>query len=451
VKRAFVKFVPPNPPGTGFAAPVPGESPLIQRGRLEYFQPALRSRGIFAGWRETLGRAAFRLEDRIMKLVLGPCGRPRRIWRLAFGVLCLTGAFAPNGAAQPGEWKVTATEARGRILVPVFLNNAGPYPFVLDAGLQHPAIDAQLAQDLALPASQAAAGMGLQAVEVSVFQFAGIPPLGQTCGVLDLSPLAARLGVAVAGILPAYQPGLEITIGFDPPSVSWRNLDHATAVAADANTVEMKLDSSGAPMIPMVLNTKFLRKVQVDLAFNGMVGLSARALTELNALQPDTPRLVTPLAGEQPETQVRLAEMRVAEAVVNAPVCTVLKDTESPRLGLRFLRHFDVTMNFEHGLIRLSAKGGASFTDPPLVRYGVALDYVMEGLWHISVAEGSPAAAAGFQTGDALLEIDGESLAGVAYPGIARLLSPLEGKSATLAVERNGERITASVNAEKLL
>lgn len=334
--------------------------------------------------------------------------------------------------------------ARGRLLVPVSINGAAPYYFLLDTAIQSPVLDRDVASYLQLPqagepvAAQDASGKRVQAVavEVGAFQFAGMPAHEVTMGVLDLSPLSERLGRRVAGLLPAYQAGLEATIDLAAASVTWRPLGAAGLEAEDSTALPITLDDRGAPTALFTVNGKHALSLEIDTVHSEVVALPRDFLSRNGLLEERTQRLVTPLGGGRSQTQIRLAELELSGAVVSRPVCTVLPDGEPGRVGLGFLKHFRITLGFEFGLMRLEWDGAKAVTDPPIVGYGVAPRRLSKGSWEVCVAEGSPAHRAGLRIGDYLGAVNGEALGDIGFEAVVNRLSAEAGATVTLSVAR---------------
>lgn len=350
-----------------------------------------------------------------------------------------------------------ATEARGRLLVEVYLDGQGPYPFLLDAALKRPVLDVRLATDLHLPiaqdpaVAQTPAGAPITAPVAYVQQFQIAPGLenDETVAVLDLAAASARLGTPVAGLLPAYQAGLEITLQFEPPGVTWRTLDEAVMQEGGDDAIPVKIGPTGAPEFDALLDGKFVRTVQLDLSFGGDVALSEKTLADLGDASARTV-LTTRLSTGEVERQTRLKSLKVGQAELLQPIASLGGANTVDRVGLGFLKRHGLTISFEFGRMYLAVTQKRQ-TTPPLAGYGLTLEGLLDGHWILGVAEGSPAALAGIVPGDRLISVEGRRLYHAPYASVAGLLEATEGQAVALTVLQHGEPAPFTLMAAPLL
>jgi hypothetical protein len=359
------------------------------------------------------------------------------------------------GWAVAADYELVCTAARGRLVVPVAINGSGEYPFLLDSCLQNPVMTPEAASASGLRQeypSVGEAGARTPVVKVEGLSAAGIPAHALTVAVLDLAPLAARLGRPLSGVLPLYQPGLEVSVSFGDASVAWRPLDKARLEKPDHRTVRMVIDDSGAPTLPVLVNQQRMLRLQIDLARAGACGLPRRALEDMNLLRNDTPRLRTITGDGQRQTQIRLQSLLAASATLNTPVCTIIEDDAEPGwVGLGFLRHFRLTLNFEYGLVRLDNARQNTFEDPPIVGCGLTPGTFDGQYWHVNVAEDSSAWNAGIRTGDVLTAVNDRPLAGESADLAASLLTGPPGTPVACTMARDGGLATVTLSYEPLL
>jgi len=366
--------------------------------------------------------------------------------------------------ARAGEGAVSITVSRNAVGVSVALNGAGPYSFVLDLGAPHPVVDAEVAaflnfEKLPVPAVEARgfSGEGVRADVVRIERFAVGDAMARDVRFLamDLGPLTALFGERVSGVFSGRELGAEAAVDLAGRTLTLRRASEALVVDDRAsNTVSMVEDAGGVPTVSAVLNGRHVRPVVIDTTFGGTVGVSEPALRELGLLTADTPRLTlaAPCDGvAMGETQIRLERVRVGGAEVLEPVCVVLGPGEAPRLGLGFLRHITATVNFERGLLRLRPGAKPPLRDPGIVGFGLSPARWDGGAWRVWVAQGSPAARAGFASGDVLEKVDDQSVAPLSYGELAARLEAQEGDGVTVTLSRRGGPQTATLVAERLL
>ncbi len=353
---------------------------------------------------------------------------------------------------------------RGRPLVAVWMNGVGPYAFLLDTALRRPIVALEVAEYLGLSGSMsyletedhAGNPFVATAVLIESFTFAGMPDHAETAAIMDLSPLSARLGTRIAGILPAYQPGFEVSIDFESPSVTWRPLSEAQLQGPDSHTALTAIGSAGAPRVNVRVNGGESIPMVVDLNLPSAVALPEDLLYAWNALDDMTPRLMTVASAWQGDTQIRLDSIQTAGAQLRRPICRVLPAEEQARLGLDFLRHFRVTLNYEFGLLRLERPGNTVLEAAPLVGYGVSLAHVAFGYWQLHVANNSSAFEAGLRSGDYIVGINDQPVnigywADSGYQFISRLLRAEEGDTIALHTMRDGVPFQSYLMAQPLL
>ncbi len=358
----------------------------------------------------------------------------------------------------------SASEFRNRIVVSVMLNGIGPYPFLLDTAIRRPVVAVEVAEYLELSGSarsmptedHAGNPFEVTAALLESFSFAGMPEQPETVAIMDLTALSARLGTRIAGILPAYQPGFEVSIDFDGPSVTWRSLAVARLDAPDTQTALTAIDASGAPRVNVRVNGTESIPMIIDINLPVTVAIPEDTLLSLNVISDMTPRIMTVASAWQGETQVRLDSVQAAGALIRRPVCRVMTAGSTPRLGLDFLRHFRVTLNYEYGLLRLERTGSRILEEASLVGYGIALAHVAFGYWQLQVATGSPAYEAGIRTGDFLIGIN-EQPANTAYwpdsgyQFLSRLLRADEGDTISLVTMRDNVQYHSYLMARLLM
>ncbi len=348
-------------------------------------------------------------------------------------------AIAPAFAQEWIEHTAPTAGARGRIVVSAWLNSGGPYPFLLDACLQSPVVAQEAAQLIGLPLKSHSPNVTV--VDVENFVVADLPPHPVEMVVADISALAGRLGTPLAGLLPAQQPGLEVTIDLTHARVSWRPLEQSTLPKA-ARTAPLSIEKDGAPMVSVLINGRHLRRLAVDITRPDAIALSESELRAVGAWGNDTPVMTLYTADGRAVRYLRLAQFRVDDAGMDDPLCAVLPPGSAGRIGIDFLKLFRVTMNFEHGLIGLERSDARVFRDAPVTGTGANPGRYHAGLWHLDIIEGSPAHHAGLRPGDRLLAVNGVPAAemarrpGAGYEALAPMLAPPPGTTVLLTVGR---------------
>jgi hypothetical protein len=364
---------------------------------------------------------------------------------------------AASVCAQAQDHEQQGVLLRDHLLLPVTINGVGPYSFLVDLGVQQAMLSVHVARYLGLEAQPqsvtALDPLGQPAtaalVAAPAMEFTGIVVQSPSFAIVDPALLSRRLGVDVAGLLPAHQPGYEVEIEPEAGRLVWRPLEHALLQQEDDTTLPMHIDDTGTPTASVLLNTLALQELQLDLAFDGVVALPPEVLRQFDV----TPQSATQLRVDALNTtQVRLRDLKLGALRVADPVCAVLPEGARGRVGLALLRHFRLILNYEHGLLRLEPLGATFFQDPPVTGLGLALHQRSANGWHLQVAVPSPAYAAGIRTGDSLTALDGVPLGTqVTEEALNEALQAAEGASHAVTVERGGEIMTVQLVSAQLL
>jgi hypothetical protein len=379
---------------------------------------------------------------------------------------CLPAAYPAAGEPVTGEpaagepaaeepaaevYRAEAGLAAGRLTVLVALNGVGPYPFAIDTALRLPVVDAGVAAFLELAEAPTESGEANRAILDSL-EVAGLPAQTMSCVVSDLSALSARLGVPIAGLLPAYQPGYEITLDYLERTVTWRPASESILFAQPGNTVSLEVVEHGAPRAGLLLNGGRLEACAIDTMLGEFITLPWSVLEAAGANRAEAPTVTLRTVSEaaEPITFTRLAEARLGDISVENALLTVGGGLE-PALGIRFLSRFRVTLNFEYGRAAFETTGPRQFEEPPLAGVGLVLDRIENQLWALGVLQPSPAASAGLLPGDWLLAIDGADATGAPAHALESLLAAPVGATREISVLRDGEVLRVRLGAVELL
>lgn len=128
---------------------------------------------------------------------------------------------------------------------------------------------------------------------------------------------------------------------------------------------------------------------------------------------------------------------------LQTPIVTVIDFLKAANLGTDVLRHFAVTLDLKHGRARLSRAGSEPITFTARYLVGVMLQRSQNQLLVERVIPGSAAEAAGLETGDLIVSVNGKPLAKLeaselrnafARPEPVRLQLEREGKTLEVVV-----------------
>jgi len=336
--------------------------------------------------------------------------------KVALGLALFLLALLTVSQSWATSYEVVPQLHRGRIAVPVYLNDIGPYPFLLDAAITRPVIDSTVATYAGL---ENLGGLGADAARTVVtrFQYGGLPAHEESAAVMQLDAIGQRSGAPVAGLLPAWRPGLELEILAGAPRIIWRELGENTLEKAGGAVVTMTLHPGDMPTVPIYVNGRPGGAVAVDLQYGGVALLPREhfeAAGQSGILRTDKGQGEISMQG-------RVEEIRVGLASIQNPVCEVAQPGETPRLGLGFFEHCVLRLNFEYGLAHFENRGGVP-SYGPVQSCGITPLTVEDGFWRVGVIEGSPAHQQGVLAGDQLISVSREHLEHAPYTLVRALL-----------------------------
>jgi hypothetical protein len=377
-----------------------------------------------------------------------------RSWALIVSVFLVLMPFPARGQ----ESAVSFSIVRDKIVFPVSVNGAGPYPFVLDLGITHPVLSRSTADALSLSATSKDQVIA-PVVEVRELRLGEAASRPIQALVMDLASFKTTLGAEVAGILSPREIGEELHIDFAANTLSVQPHSEDGSIRTDARSVRLRFDENNQPAVSAILNGKHVRSFIVDTTFGGTLGMPEQALRDLGLVADATPCLAVeglPAGGSDSLTQsekmqVRIESVRVGSAEIQGPVCTVLSSEEAPRIGIGFLRNFRAVFDFEGRLLRLEHTGALPIVAGPVIGCGLTPARINEGYWTMWIAKDSPAAKAGIRSGETLIDVNGRDLKDASYASVTQTLEAEEGETLSVTLVHEGERRMIAVTARRLL
>jgi len=375
----------------------------------------------------------------------------------------------PYPAAGPPSSGVALSVIRDKVIAPVTVNGEGPYPFILDLGIEHPVLSREIAAALkpdAAPAepTQGPNPTGTQnaesVIEVQELRLGDAASRPGRALIMDLAPFKTTLGIEIAGLFSGRELGERVLIDFADNTISVRSLSGDAPRPTDTRSVRLRLDERGQPVVSALIDGKHVRSFLVDTTFGGVMAMPKQALRDLGLFSDATPRLAAePMHEGGPDQaatlsekmQIRLKSLRVGGAEIQRPFCSVLPSEESPRIGLGFLKYFRATFDFEVELLQLEHKGALPIVCGPVVSCGLTPAWFAEGYWSVWVAKDSPAAKANIRSGTRLIEVNGTDLKDASYTEVAGKLAAEEGGTLSVTVLQGGETRTTPLAVQPLL
>ena len=358
-----------------------------------------------------------------------------------FRVVAALLLFAVPVSAQ--ERLPSFMRCRDMVVLPVKLNGVGPYAFLLDISIMRPVIGLDVAKYLSLKTAspneiEVRGPKGLidivDVVTVSEMECGNLSETDVQCASVNLSALRQRLGMEIAGILNGRELGGAVTLDF----VRNRFQVHTPETAALA-----KVDAT--PITPLTKTPEGLFEVQglvdgknacplvVDTAFEGVLAFPESVLRDMGSITDATRRLNVVPPTNSP-AQVRLKSIRIGSIEILDPVCALSPAGTPPRIGMGFLKHFRVTLNFRQNTLGLLPSAPLPLRYPPLISCGLTPFRYQGDSWSLCVAAASPAAREGLMNGCRIWEIDGKDATKLSCDDILLALSGTLGKRITVTV-----------------
>jgi hypothetical protein len=383
-------------------------------------------------------------------------------------------ASLPLGKAA--ETTIPFALVRRHVMVECSVNKSRPLWFILDTGDRYAIIDVELARELGLKVGDghvAVVGTGAKAgtgavVDDASFTLAGFPGFAQPVTLaIPLRQLGLRLGHRVDGILGSElieQYVVEIDyqarrLKFHDPS--------AFVYQGAGESIPIQLSSMGHPILEAVVTpvggAPLRGRFALDIGASGALTLH-RPFNEEHNLPGTTVKSIKALGGsgiggEHTGRLARVAKLQVGRFEVSRPVTYFSQDEAGVyassdiqgELGEEIASRFKLFLDYGHNRIIFE----------PIAPVGAAAEPAMSGL--AIMAEGSdyrtfrihevlassPAADAGLQVDDIILEVDS---AAAATLSLDTLLARLEGPTpCQLTVQRGATVLQVTVTPRALV
>jgi 4-amino-4-deoxy-L-arabinose transferase-like glycosyltransferase len=354
--------------------------------------------------------------------------------------------------------------AGGIPLVEVRVNGQGPFWFEIDTGFQNSAIERRLAESLGLsvgPEQEVKAPGGTvrrATVTGAELRLGDIVVDDPALSALDVAGFAPFFGHRVDGILGYdflrrfvveidYEAG---SLTMRPPS-GYEYRGPGAVLPVDLSSRQPYVTASvvqgkGAPadgrflldtgsMDAVNLNGPFARAH--DLALGRTLAIRGRSI-----------------GGETSGLLLRLDAVLLGPFRLDRPVASVVTDDvdRAGQISGETLRRFKVILDYARQ--RVILESNRHFPEPFEVDMaGLVLVAKGEGLERYEVflvLEGSPAAAAGVQPGDVVVELDGTPASRIPLGELRRRLQS-EGATCRLVFERDGKRRSAELKLRRLI
>ena len=330
------------------------------------------------------------------------------------------------------------------------------YPFLLDTGASITFFNICLKQYLGAPTQQVSAqGIGQTLMLVPFFDAptARVGPFdlaaGDEVAVANLKLLGLMFGRNIGGILGVdFLKHHVIQVDFDEGRVTF--VQERPQNEPDWGTeFALSYDPGGLPQIIGKLPDGGEREFVIDTGYQATGSLDKHVFDALVAQRdlPTRESTFAGLTGIERTVQTRLDRLSVGPFEYRG---LILSRAVGNILGLDFLSRHRVTFDFPNN--KLYLKKGRQFDKVDeadmsglrLLRYADSTVVYSSGHEH-----GRPAARAGLEAGDVILEINGTDARAYEMWQIHELLRSGDGKKITMTVQRGTARMEVSFRLEK--
>lgn len=301
------------------------------------------------------------------------------------------------------------------IIVQAKWDRHGPYHFIIDTGSANTLVSPTLVRRYGLPPPnghaprvRVASAEGdiielptasLRRIELGAARFDDVPVLEYDC-----AQLSAHLGVHIDGILgfPLFHR-LRLTLDYPHHRVL---LEPADTTTVPPGTPVPFDDADKVPVIHVGLGDRHV-VVLVDSGSDSTVSLNPVGLDARFASGPRPGAIIGTVAGDHPQEIGRLGEnLSIANYTLRDPIVDLTDELSA--VGGGVLKYFTVTFDAPHDRVVFFRHADGPILMPARRSAGLSFDKA-PAYWRIAgVIPGSPAEAAGIQTGDLVTRINGE-------------------------------------------
>jgi predicted aspartyl protease len=362
------------------------------------------------------------------------------------------------------DWATVPTEFDGiYFYTRLTVNGSGPYLFLIDTGCTGSVVDRGVADALRLRTKTHRLGDGARhpyAVGVQL-ENQGLSFAPDRLDILPLdSALSGALGRRVQGILGAdFFATRTVELDYQSGVVRARSAAGFEASPQDA-VLPLLMVNARSPWVAVELappgQQSFGTLLLVDTGFGGGLSLAAGTARRFG-LPGAMPTLTTrsrDVFGEHQDLAFRLAGGAVGPFRFDGPTVTIRSAPEDTNplvpdslIGVEVWRRFTVTFDFAR--CRLLLRPNTALADPfDETLTGLGTFWEGPGLDRCVVREtleGSPAAAAGLNPGDVIIEVDGRPSSEFRAARMRRYYQSSAGRPVILRIIRDGRELTCTI------
>jgi hypothetical protein len=343
---------------------------------------------------------------------------------LLAGLVLLAGCSSPTAPVGPKPNRtrfeerlvvLPATQVGGHLIIETRLDRRGVARFLIDTGSSVTLLSPEFATRVGSGPSaydgpqvrvrgadgrvSALPSVAVRRLELGEARFEDVQAL-----LYDFSTLSAHLGIRIDGILgfPLFRDTV-LTLDYPGSRVLLAPVGEPGLIPGSAFSFNAL---SRVPLIPVQVGDRTLL-VLIDSGSDGPFNLNPIGIDPAFASAPRPGATVSTLAGEEVQAVGRLEDsLRIGNYVLPRPIVHLTDQLSS--LGGEVLKHFILTFDQTRGRVTFYRDSPEAIESP--VRRSAGLAFAKTpAYWRVdSVVPGSPADAAGIQTGELITRINGE-------------------------------------------
>ena len=354
------------------------------------------------------------------------------------------------------------------VFIQVWINEKGPFEFILDSGFEGSAINKSTLQANGWPMGES----HKESAPGGEIELSQSDSLHVSLSSLDLGEMKLMV-IPLDELEPIVGRKIDGILGYDFFDCYTLEIDYQSQVLSIYDPSRYRFSGNGQ-MIPITLenNEAFIfavlesgdrspvrAKLKLDTGSADFLGLNGSFLNNESLFEPTHKKIPAQGAAVGGATEnyiTRLANFKLGDIQINEPLVgysvDTLRDGDAGTIGGEFFSRFTVT--FDYTRHRLILKKNEHFDS--------SYNYDMSGIFPIakapdfkeieiaSVALKSPGSEAGLQAGDIILSIDGK-LAGDFEISEIRQLFTIDGNRVNLEIERGGKKQVINLVLRKLI
>ncbi len=342
------------------------------------------------------------------------------------------------------------------IWLKVWVNDKGPYSFLLDSGAGATCIDSGLASKLGLKGEGIVEGRGVggsQAVsfcKIGSLKLKGVELLDQTIAVISLSQLYSTLGKEIDGILGYdFLSRFVARIDYGDKSLSLYDPE-SYHYPEGMEVLDMEV-TQNLPTIEAILDGEYEGKFLLDTGNSGGLVLHSSFIQQnhiLDKVKKKVEKSFGGVGGWGKGFMAKMKSLTIGSFTVREPITLLVTSGEgivgseelAGNIGVEILKRFNLTFDYSRG--KLGLEPNQAFGSPPQYnRSGMGVTIKEGKLVVREILKGSPAEAKGVKVGDQIMEVNGLKATPSSLQGITEIFQGQAGTKVNLELVRDGKPI----------